>query len=124
VEKKSILIRERSIWGNRSPFPCVASTEQLIPAMFLQFLSDMVGSDNARRKMEPWMIDMLGSNAGGSHDLDMLGTYAGGSHDVEVAETQYASPQLEQVFIEAAVVEVSTAVKGNKKRSKIFIIMY
>ncbi|PUZ44854.1 hypothetical protein GQ55_8G164300 [Panicum hallii var. hallii] len=61
--------------------------------------------------MEPWMIDMLGSNAGGSHDLDMLGTNAGGSHDVEVAETQYASPQLEQVFIEAAVVEVSTAVK-------------
>ncbi|RLM58017.1 hypothetical protein C2845_PM18G06660 [Panicum miliaceum] len=52
------------------------------------------------RKMEPWMIDMLGSNAGGSNDLDMLGTNAGGSHDVEVAETQYASPQLEQVFRE------------------------
>ena len=63
--------------------------------------------------MEPWMIKMLGSNAVGSQS--MLGTNAGDSHDVEVEETQYASPQEEQVFREAVVVEASTGVKGNKK---------
>ena len=72
--------------------------------------------------MEPWMIDMLGSNAGGSHDLNMIGRNAGGSHDLEFAETQYASPQEEQVCREAVPVEASTAVKGNKKRSKNFSV--
>jgi len=51
--------------------------------------------------MEPWMIDMLAGNGGGSHDLEMHGTNAGGSHDVQVVETQYGSPQEEQVFREA-----------------------
>jgi hypothetical protein len=32
----------------------------------------IVGSDNAGRKMEPWMIDMLGSNTGGSHDQNIV----------------------------------------------------
>jgi len=82
----------------------------------------MVGSDNAGSKMESWMINMLASNGGGSHDLEMLGTNAGDSHDVEVVETQYACPQEEQVFREAAAVEASTGVKGNKKRSKIFSV--
>ena len=40
------------------------------------------------------------------------------SHDVQVVETQYGSPQEEQVFREAAVVEATTGVKGTKKRSK------
>ena len=88
----------------------------------LIFIFDIVGSDNAGRKMEPWMIDMLGSNAGGSHDLNMIGRNAGGSHDLEFAETQYASPQEEQVCREAVPVEASTAVKGNKKRSKNFSV--
>ena len=65
--------------------------------------------------MEPWMYQILGSNGGGSHDLEMLGTNARGSHDVEVVDTQNGSPQEEQVFREAAVVEASTGVKGNKK---------
>ncbi|RLN24439.1 uncharacterized protein C2845_PM07G22220 [Panicum miliaceum] len=56
--------------------------------------------------MEPWMINMLGSNAGGSHDLHMLGSNVGGPHDVEVAETQYGSPQEEQEYREAALGEV------------------
>ena len=68
------------------------------------------------------MYQILGSNGGGSHDLEMLGTNARGSHDVEVVETQYASPQEEQVFREAAAVEASTGVKGNKKRSKKFSV--
>ena len=88
----------------------------------LIFIFDIVGSDNAGRKMEPWIIDMLGSNAGGSHDLNMIGRNAGGSHDLEFAETQYASPQEEQVCREAVPVEASTAVKGNKKRSKNFSV--
>ena len=61
------------------------------------------------------MYQILGSNGGGSHDLEMLGTNAGDSHDVEVVETQYACPQEEQVFREAAAIEASTGVKGNKK---------
>ena len=68
------------------------------------------------------MYQILGSNGGGSHDLEMLGTNARGSHDVEVVDTQYGSPQEEQVFREAAVVEATTGVKGNKKRSKNFSV--
>ena len=52
----------------------------------------------------------------------MLGGNAGGSHDLEFTETQYASPQEEQVCREAVPVEASTAVKGNKKRSKNFSV--
>ena len=103
-------------------FSCVASTELLISKMFLQFLCDMVRSDNVGGKMEPWMIDMLAGNGGGSHDLEMHGINTGGSHDVQVVETQYGSPQEEQVFREAAVVEATTGVKGNKKRSKNFSV--
>ncbi|XP_039834398.1 uncharacterized protein LOC120695155 [Panicum virgatum] len=73
-------------------------------------------------KMEPWMIDMLAGNGGGSHDLEMHGTNAGGNHDVQVVETQHGSPQEEQVFREGAVVEATTGVKGNKKRSKNFSV--
>ena len=90
--------------------------------MFLQFLCDMVPSDNVGSKMEPWMIDMLAGNGGGSHDLEMHGTNACGNHDVQVVETQHGSPQEEQVFREAAVVEATTGVKGNKKRSKNFSV--
>jgi len=68
------------------------------------------------------MIDMLAGNGGGSHDLEMHGTNAGGNHDVQVVETQHGSPQEEQVFREAAVVEATTGVKGNKKRSKKFSV--
>ena len=45
----------------------------------------------------------------------ILGSNGGGSHDVEVVDTQNGSPQEEQVFREAAVIEASTGVKGNKK---------
>jgi len=34
--------------------------------MFLQFVFDMLGCNNAGRKMEPWMIEMLDNNAVGS----------------------------------------------------------
>ena len=71
--------------------------------------------------MELWMIDMLGSNAGGSHDLNMIGRNAGGSHDLEYAETQYASPQEEQVCREAAAVEASTVVKGKIRDPRILV---
>ena len=63
----------------------------------------MIESCNARRKMNNWADMFDGSNIGGSHGL-------------EFDETQYATSREEQVFRQAAVVETSTAMKGNRKR--------
>jgi len=66
---------------------------------------------NVERKMD-FLSDLLNQNGVGS------------SADLEWDETQFASPQEDQMVVEEAVVEVeaSPVLKGNKKRTRNFSV--